>query len=192
MNCNDYDELCPECGQAPFVDGWVCKKIGTKKLYFHCRHSRILHCTVSLESRNPFNFKFHKHCEHSFSYHCHLFSNTKFKNSYAQLYRNSPRAGLHPASATQLRDHSEIKMYGFCNVLLHQASVSTLASNLSVAWKCLCNPFGATSQSSHRRLAVAGCKWALRRKDAWTPSGDNRLNAIFVFLQCLDSKISRF
>ena len=53
------------------------------------------------------------------------------------------------------------QMYEFCPILVHQASVSTLASNLSVAWKWLCNPFRVMSQRRHRRISVAGCKWAL-------------------------------
>ena len=56
------------------------------------------------------------------------------------------KAHLHPF-ATPLRDCSQIKMYGFCPVLLHQVPVSTLASNLSVTWKWLCNSFAATSQT---------------------------------------------
>ena len=53
------------------------------------------------------------------------------------------------------------EMYEFCPVLLHQASASMLAYNLSVACKWLCNPFRTTSQWRGRRVAVAGCKWAL-------------------------------
>ena len=44
------------------------------------------------------------------------------------------------------------QMYEFCPVLLHQASVSMLVSNVSVTWKWLCNPFSPTLET-HR------CRW---------------------------------
>ena len=55
-----------------------------------------------------------------------------------------------------LRDRFKIKMYGLCPVLLHQSSATMLVSNLFVAWRWLCNPFGVILQQRQRRWVNTG------------------------------------